>query len=269
MNSRYANFAFAVMVSGIFAIAPVSTVRAQDQENLVVGGVSALQGEAYAVRSDLSEVDLAPGIDVFRADTIQTLINAFLEIQMIDGSRFSLDENTRVVLAEYVTGMEPQGRLSLLRGRMRALISGVFSSRSDSFQVQTNEAVMGVQGTDFLVEAQAGETRVYVYEGLVLVTSRDPAFPEGELLGPGQFLRIRLGEPLVEPSRFQVAVSEPGDLLGSGGDQQMRSGGDQSNDPLQQVPEFPQRLFGPNRDGPFQHPPVPCNPDPTTGSCDP
>lgn len=228
----------------------LTALPARSQEEPAVGNVRALDGQAYAVRADSAEVDLAPGVDVFRADTVQTLVQALLEIEMLDGSRFTLDENTRVALADYVTTDEPRGRLGLLRGRMRATISETFSSRSDSFQVQTTEGVMGVQGTDFLVEAPPGETRVYVYEGLVLVTSTDPAFPDGVLLGPGDFIRVRLGEPLEEPSRFQVAAPRPDDLIGSGGEQQMRSGGDQSNDPLQQVPELAPLLIPPEPNPP-------------------
>lgn len=234
-------------------LVPVSLVRAQ--EDAAVGSVQALEGEAYAIRSDLTEVDLAPGMNVFRADTVQTLVRALLEIEMIDGSRFTLGENTRVVLAEYAPGEEPRGRLGLVRGRLRATVSSVFSSRSDSFQVETSEGVMGVQGTDFLVEAAPGETRVYVYQGLVLVTSLDPDFPDGVLLGPGQFIRIRLGEPLGEPSWFYLMPFDPHALIGSGSEQQMRSGGDQSDDPLLQMPEFSPLRVPPEPNPPGDGPP--------------
>ena len=223
---------------------------AMAQDDAAVGRVSALEGVAVVIRAGAMQ-PLAVGDAVRVSDTIQTRELALVEIQMTDGSRFTLDENTRAVLSEYVVEAQPSGLMDLIRGRLRSLISGTFSQRADSFQVVTKEGVMGVQGTEFLVEAVFNESRVYVYSGVVAVTSRDPAYPQPQILRAGQFTRVRPGEPVEAPVDFITAPDAAADgLLGSGGAQDIQSGGDQSLDPAALAPPAPEVVLPPEPNPP-------------------
>lgn len=57
-------------------------------------------------------------------------------------------------------------------------------------------------GTTFEVLTEARESRVYVYEGIVAVTSTDPRFPEVVLVQAGEWARAREGEPISAPKVF-------------------------------------------------------------------
>ena len=138
-----------------------------------------------------------------------TATASYLQVALTDGSTLSLDEDSRLEISEYVTSPNPSSLLSLARGRLRTQVSTAFSSRRESFKVQTREGTMGVQGTEFDVLAKPRETIVYVYDGFVSAASRDPRYPEATILGPGDWIRLRLGEPTPPPDRFIIAGTSP------------------------------------------------------------
>ncbi len=221
---------FAVGLGCLLAL-PVSA-----QDDQVVGSVSRLQGQAQVVRAGQAAIAVAQGDDVLRSDRLITLENALVEVLFSDGSSFTLDENAQVTIAQYAPGAAPQGLLQLTRGRLRSRVSSAFSSRKDSYQVQTREGVMGVQGTEFEVIAALRETSVIVYSGVVSATSLDPAFPGTQILQPGQMLSIRAGEPMQPPVQASGLTQAAAGMLinaaiGSGGAQAIISGGFQAFDP--------------------------------------
>jgi len=167
------------------------------------GQVSALQGGATVARGGQDPAPIARNDPVFHLDVLETAASSLLEVALIDGSRFTLDELSRVTVAEYIVDDEPQGLLSLAFGRLRSIIATTFSSRSDSFKVQTGEGVMGVQGTEFDVIAMADETEVLVWAGEVSVTHVDPQFPEVRIVRAGFTVRFRIDEPVPEPTPIE------------------------------------------------------------------
>lgn len=206
------------------------------QDGPAVGTVSKLRGSADAIRAAQAPIALAVNDSIYRGDALLTRERSLLEVTLNDGSTFTLAENTRVEVAEFVTGDEPRGLLSLLRGRLRSSVAALFSSRRDAYRVQTKEGVMGVQGTDFDVLALALETQVYVYTGIVSVTHRDPAFPGTRMLYAGQMVKVTGDAPVPEPRRFLDANASS---IGSGGAQDIVSGGRQMDNPTAIVPGIP------------------------------
>ncbi len=227
-----------VLYTLLFCLLPISGFAQDDQ---VVGEVIRLQGEVSVVRAAQTGA-IALGDQIQRNDELITSDNALLEVQFTDGSSFTLDENAQVAIAQYAPGAAPRSLLQLTRGRLRSQVSSAFSSRQDSYKVETREGVMGVQGTVFEVVAATRETSVYVYSGVVSATSQDPGFPGATLLQAGDFISIRLGEPIRPPTRFFGAADEAATasnadaVIGSGGDQAIISGGDQTVDPTAPAP---------------------------------
>ena len=209
---------------------------ASAQDNAEVGQVAKLRGNADAIREEQDVVALAENDSVFQRDVLITRDDSMLEVALDDGSSFTLAENTRVAISDYVTGDEPTGLLSLTRGRLRSSVSTTFSSRRDSYRVQTKEGVMGVQGTIFDVLALALETQVYVYAGIVSVTHRDPRFAGTRILRAGQMVKFTADQPVPKPRSFLNANAS---AIGSGGSQDIVSGGSQMNDPTASSPDIP------------------------------
>jgi len=246
MNNQYKTITQRWMfLMALLLLGSSLSVLAQDQ---VVGEVIRLQGQASLVRADISSA-VSIGDNVQRNDQLITQNQALVEVQFIDGSSFTLDENAEVAIAQYAPGSEPRSLLQLTRGRLRSQVSSAFSNREDSYKVATREGVMGVQGTVFEVVAAARETSVFVYTGVVSATSQDPDFPGSTILQAGDFISIRLGEPIRPPVKFfganqQATASAADAVIGSGGDQAIISGGDQTSDPTAPAPTMSDQPVG-------------------------
>lgn len=247
MHNRYPTITGWWLIAGLALLACWSAPAfAQTDE---VGNISRLEGTVEVIRaSELAA--MAVGDAVLRSDELITGDDSLVEVQFIDGSSFTLDENAQVMIAEYAPGAEPRGLLQLTRGRLRSRVSNAFSDREDSYQVETREGVMGVQGTEFEVIARTRETAVFVYSGVVSATSSDPAFPDPVILRAGDFLSFRIGEPIQPPVRFMRVIDEAStastvdSAIGSGGEQAIVSGGDQSADPTAPAPTMTDQPAG-------------------------
>ncbi len=179
---------------------------AQEKGNAepAAGLVAALTGSAEVTRDSQPPAPIAVNESVFRLDVLETAADSLLEVTLNDGSSFLLDELSSVAILEYIIDADPQGLLSLARGRLRSIISTTFSSRSDSFRVLTKQGVMGVQGTEFDVIAMAQETELFVWAGEVSVTHIDPQFPDVQIVRAGETVRWRIDEPVPPPSKIET-----------------------------------------------------------------
>lgn len=195
MNQSVPNFIVALLV--LFLTAQGSAIA-----NTSAGQVNQLQGSAEARQDPGSERRLAMRDDVFVADTVLTAEDSTLVLALNDGSSLTLEEGSQLLVSDYVLDPEPSSLLALTHGRLRATVGRAFAGRRNSFQIRTDELVIGVQGTDFMVMASGGVSRVYVYDGLVELVSTDPAFPQPVLLRPGEFSEARAGEPVDQPRSF-------------------------------------------------------------------
>ncbi len=204
-----------ILLTGVMAISQAAEV----------GEVSRLRGRVDVTRSAEPARELRLGDAVHVQDILRTKSGALLEVTLIDGSRITLAENSRVEVAHYVTDTEPAGLFEVARGRLRAFVTDLFSQRKESFKVKTTTAVVGVQGTDFAVQVQALVSRVLVYEGVVAVANVDFAIPQRQVLSRNQVTTVSKGQP---PSPPQPLI---GSTVGSGGTLDLQAGGEQGDDP--------------------------------------
>lgn len=121
-------------------------------------------------------------------DKIKTGSHAYVEILIDDGSLLKLEENAEMTLSELSADSETkriESTLSLWIGRLLSNIVKFTHARS-RFAVRTPTAVMGVRGTEFVVETKDSEqTDVGVFEGAVAVGGLDK---EGALLKESEVL---------------------------------------------------------------------------------
>ena len=190
-----------------------------------VGEVVDLAGSPEVLRPQRTARVLSLGDPLFETDTVRTDRRSRVEVLMGDGSRLLIDRSSSVTIQSYAVVSQPEGVLQVLRGRMRSVVSDTFSRRRNAFRVRTSTAVVGVQGTDFLVEAFAASTRITVYEGVVEVINADPAVRGSQVLTRRQTVLIRRGEPPPPPTTLSTAVSADGGV-GSGGQRDRQVGDD-------------------------------------------
>jgi hypothetical protein len=88
-----------------------------------------------------------------------------------DGSTLVVGERSTVRLTIFVTGDRPHNAVvELLEGIVRALLPG--GHTWERFDIVTRTAVASVRSTDWIVDAKADTTGVFVEDGNVLVSSR-------------------------------------------------------------------------------------------------
>ena len=155
-----------------FAAEPVGILT------LVEGGVDVLKaGETFAA-------PVFAGGPVYMGDIVRTKKEGKAEIQFKDETVVRLAPETRLKIDEYTYragGNRESGMLSLLRGKIRAIVSKIkagvmpVAAGASNFNIKTPTAIAGVKGTDFFVYYTRGITGVIFKEGSGFVYN--PALP--------------------------------------------------------------------------------------------
>jgi FecR protein len=201
----------------LFAVAAVvawgnGAARAQDAESAPpaeagVMTVSSLEGNATAARAGLSPQPLAAGAMVHEHDVIETAPGGRVEISFANGTLLRIGESSRVLLRE----APPSGgafRARLLLGNLWAKVHKLIAG--EHFEVETENAVAGVRGTEFRVEAAGskGDDLVRVYEGAVEVKAQEAGAAGGgwsHKVEPNRELRFSRGAAPAGPAAFDAA----------------------------------------------------------------
>jgi len=135
------------------------------------------------------------GVDT--GDIVTTKQSGRLRIVLSDGSLLNIGTGSTLKIIRN----EPQPRqtqIELTSGHMR--VWAVKLSQPDSsWTVQSPTAVMGVVGTDFIVEAQPNTTTVLCIEGMTSVQNIDPAITAHVILHAGQFTTVARGAAPADP----------------------------------------------------------------------
>jgi hypothetical protein len=168
------------------------------------GQVTFVSGEATRAAGGQVE-KLALGSAIFVGDTLETQGRTRLEITLRDQSVVRVGPRSRVVLAAALFGRTVEERkvaARLLAGEIWAKVAKVVGGDS-RFDVQTANAVAGVRGTTFRVDAKADRSVVVkVYGGTVAVAGGPVPRPRHE--GP-QPAKREDGAAPAKGARRQVA----------------------------------------------------------------
>ncbi len=194
------------MIAGAFALA---AVPGQTQQLASIGSISGVQPDAFGTPPGQTRRTLSIQTDVFGSERVETQKNAWAQIRFRDDTDFRVGGNSVVTLDKFA--YDPQrktGELVLNVGQgMFRFVTGTMNK--DGYKIQTPSAVIGVRGTDLLVEVTpAGDTRVAVIEGQAIIT---PLRPGGQLtpVNPNN-------EGKVDNGGIEVKIDAvPGDASGS------------------------------------------------------
>jgi hypothetical protein len=131
---------------------------------------------SYQRAHDKEWFSVETGMPLESGDMIRTGADGSAEILIDDGSLLSLEGNAKIELSGlYVdsTSKKIKTKIYLAIGRLFSNITSMMHKES-RFDIQTPTAIVGIRGTDFVVElADAEETDVGVFAGSVYVNSVD------------------------------------------------------------------------------------------------
>jgi hypothetical protein len=178
MRARILSGALAVTA---LALAVVATAAPNAQP---AGSVTFLAGDA--TRGAGGKVEpLAVGKPVFQGDVLETRKRTRLEVKLADGSVLRLGPGSKAEVQAAAFGKSVEDRkvsAKLLVGKVWANVAKAVGGEQ-RFEVRTENAVAGVRGTTFRVDAATDRSVVVkVYSGTVSVASG--TIPRPEHQGP-------------------------------------------------------------------------------------
>jgi hypothetical protein len=164
---------------------------------------NAAQAPTAAKRGDV----LVPG------EEIDTRGGGHLTIELTDGSLIIVRPESRILLKDFRAANTLRELLEVLLGRVRVRINH-FGGKPNPYRINSPTASIAVRGTEFSVAVNGvGDTEVFVYQGLVEVTSLSN--PQNKVLvHPGQGVIVRPNQDI----RF-FALNPAGEIGDPGGDQ--------------------------------------------------
>ncbi len=178
--------------------------------------VSALEGKAQKARDRARATALSVGTGVAQGDQILTQDDSRLELKFSDGSVLRMGPKAKMQLTEAHFGGGPARRkltAKLFFGNLWAKVTSVIQGEQ-KFQVETENAVAGVRGTTFRVDAHADKSvLVRVYAGAVAVAKNVPVSavgkkgePRHEVAGPEEVSRERWEKIVGEQMEIVIAA---------------------------------------------------------------
>ena len=120
-----------------------------------VATVKSVQGKAHIERAG-QDVPVTVGASLLQSDTVVTGANGAAGLTFADNTLISLGPNSRFAIDRFrfdrtTSGGEFQSTLS--KGRMAVVSGKIAKSQVDAMKVRTPTSLLGVRGTEFVVDA--------------------------------------------------------------------------------------------------------------------
>jgi hypothetical protein len=167
--------------------------------------VSALEGKATRSPAKGAPAPIALGARVSQGDTIATEDETRLELKLPDNSFLRMGPKAKLQLTEAHFGGAAKRKMSarLFFGNLWAKVTSVIQGEQ-KFQIETENAVAGVRGTTFRVDARTDKSvLVRVYAGAVAVAKNVPIYATGK---PGEPRREVPGPEEVTREKWEKLV---------------------------------------------------------------
>lgn len=136
-------------------LAPAVPHAAEPDPEARVATVKTLSGPANVERAG-GTLALAIGMGLLQSDTVVTGSASTLGLTFEDGALVSLGPNSRLQIDRFRFDRATQGGefdTTLSRGRMAVVSGRIAKSQVDAMKVRTPTALLGVRGTEFVVDA--------------------------------------------------------------------------------------------------------------------
>ncbi|MFC1820240.1 FecR domain-containing protein [Thermodesulfobacteriota bacterium] len=152
-----------------------------------VGRVLLVQGRVVIMHADMLRGYWAKkDLPLFKGDIIVTQERGRIRLRLKDDSILTLASKTNLVVNESVYNKKKKSRFSFLKmslGKARFFVKKLANLRRSDFKVKTPTAVVGVRGSDFIIESEPERTDVTTLEDtqLEVVSLAAPEAPPTKL----------------------------------------------------------------------------------------
>ncbi|MCI1693105.1 FecR family protein [Aneurinibacillus aneurinilyticus] len=160
----------------IMAVTIPGFAEAKDTQK--VGKITAVSGSSEVKKSGgTKQIKAFKSMAITQGDTIITGRNGKVNMDLDSDKEVIVGPNTKLVISQLVQNaraMSGKTNLSLLGGSVMVKVKKKLTGDS-RFEIKTPTAIMGVMGTQFIVEYREGNSFVGVIEGTVAVSKPDGA----------------------------------------------------------------------------------------------
>ncbi|MDB2412845.1 FecR family protein [Litoricolaceae bacterium] len=182
------------------------------------GVVAAMKGKITIIRDDV-EINAQSAQPIFLNDTIVTDKGARLQILLRDQSTFSVGENARITIDEFV--YQPKDKTgsvaaSIGKGAFRFVSGKIAKKNPNNMKVRAGDVVVAVRGTEVIGNVQPDQSNIILLSGAIDVMSLSNDCVSGGVgnagfeIGPDGDLRMS-GAPLANaPDSCARSVNLPG-----------------------------------------------------------
>ncbi|QEN08584.1 hypothetical protein EXM22_11530 [Oceanispirochaeta crateris] len=184
--------------------------------------ISRISGEVYIIREE-QMIAPKPGDSVREGDVIKVVDDSWCQVHFIGKATMNLRSNTLIKIQKLLSSPQDSDiRTELLTGSMIYKVDKL--DATDNLEVTAQEKIYRVEGTEFIVEAYSGGSRVAVREGSVAVlqsgASQDEELlktvPSGFTLDLMEWNKEKPLPEIEELSQEEIRIFEeegPSDLL--------------------------------------------------------
>ena len=175
--------------------------------------VTLLEGEAAAEAEGGEKIELKRGSGVAQGHTVTTAEGARLELQFADKSVLRLGPSAKLTLTALHFGGPAKRKMTakLWFGSIWAKVTRAVQGEQ-KFQIETENAVAGVRGTTFRVDARADKSvLVRVYAGAVAVAKNTPVYADPDAK-PGERREVQ-GPDEVSREQWEHVVGKQMEIV--------------------------------------------------------
>lgn len=171
-----------------------------------VARVVHLQGEVRLQRPGVADAQalLASGAELRAGDRLETGRQGSISLRFADGSRLLLSPGSRMTIDELLVhgrSAIPSTRLRLEQGNVENSVQPD-KANPPRYEIRSPHLNLGVRGTEFRVQADAGSSRAQVLAGRVALTHAAAEMP----LTAGYGVAVAAGQP---PAKAQALLPAP------------------------------------------------------------
>jgi hypothetical protein len=140
----------------------------------LAGSVSFVAGEAQVGTADGKSAPLAIGAKVNAGEVITTGVGGHVYVNMVDGAFIVVRPQSRLRVEDYhydpATPANNRIKFVLEEGVVRSVTGRAGQAAKQNYRLNTPLAAIGIRGTDFVVQAAPGVTRVSVQTGAIVMS---------------------------------------------------------------------------------------------------
>lgn len=131
-----------------------------------IGSIVFLEGESVIMHAgDRFGYRCRTGLPIFMRDTLSTFSDGRVKIRLNDGSSLALGTGARIVINRSIyNASDRSGFVNIVSGKARFMIRKLTGFRRSEFKVKSRTAIIGVRGSDFVVEASGEITEITTFE---------------------------------------------------------------------------------------------------------